>query len=179
MEAHPAFCEWLNKNQLQRNGKTALVVGCGMGDDAIKLEKLGFEVTAFDVSNAAIKLCKERFPNSKVKFVQADLLKSQPQWNEKFDFVLEIFTIQALPPKYEKELIKNISNFVSKNGQLLVIAEVSSKKRSFESGPPWVLNTQHIDIFELYGLKATDKFIQKNDSNFGDMGTFVTTFRRA
>ena len=43
--------------------------GCGMGDDAIELERLGFVVTAFDVSHTAIKLCKERFPQSKVSFV--------------------------------------------------------------------------------------------------------------
>jgi len=64
METHPSFGRWLTQNPLAGDGKLALVVGCGMGDDAIELESLGFQVTAFDVSETAIKLCKERFPQS-------------------------------------------------------------------------------------------------------------------
>ena len=114
-----------------------------------------------------------------MEFVQADLLKSQSQWKRKFDFVLEIFTVQALPPKYEKELIENISNFVAPDGEVLVIAEVGSKNRSFENGPPWVLTSQHIDSFESCGLRVVGKYVEKDPSNFGDLGTFVTTFKRS
>ncbi len=82
MSTHPTFKHWLTSNPLNGKGKTALVVGCGMGDDAIELEKRGFDVTAFDVSHNAIELCKERFPSSKVKFVQADLLKGIEAWHQ-------------------------------------------------------------------------------------------------
>ncbi|NKB61805.1 MAG: methyltransferase domain-containing protein [Gammaproteobacteria bacterium] len=136
METHPSFGNWLNQNQLEGDGKSAMVVGCGMGDDAIELESLGFQVTAFDVSATAIAYCKERFPQSTVEFEQADLLTNQSQWQQQFDFVLEIYTVQALPPKYEKTIIENISNFVAPGGQLVVIAEVGKKARSFQSGPP-------------------------------------------
>ena len=131
MKTHPSFSEWLAQNSLEGTGKFALVVGCGMGDDAIELEFRGFQVTAFDVSDTAIQYCKDRFPESNVSFVQADLLKEQSNWDRKFDFVLEIFTIQALPPKYEDDLIQNISKFVAPGGNLLVIAEVSDEERSF------------------------------------------------
>jgi ubiquinone/menaquinone biosynthesis C-methylase UbiE len=92
MSPHPLFKKWVDKNQPIGRGSTALVIGCGMGDDAIELESRGFKVTAFDVSNSAIELCKKRFPNSEVAFVQADLIKGIPEWYKKFDFVLEIFT---------------------------------------------------------------------------------------
>lgn len=177
MKTHPSFDGWLTKKLLKGDGKLALVVGCGMGDDAIELEALGFQVTAFDVSETAIKFCKERFPQSKVEFVQADLLENQSQWQQKFDFVLEIFTVQALPPKYEKELIQNISDFVAPNGQLLVIAEVSKEERSFENGPPWLLTSQHIDSFVSCGLKVVGKYVEQDSSNIGELGTYVTTFK--
>jgi len=32
MDIHPDFQEWLQNNKLNGVGKTALVVGCGMGD---------------------------------------------------------------------------------------------------------------------------------------------------
>ncbi len=153
MSPHPLFNSWMEENQLMGKGKTALVIGCGMGDDAIKLESHGFNVTAFDVSNSAIALCKKRFPNSQVTFVQADLLKGIPEWKGKFDFVLEIFTIQALPPKYEEVLIKHVSDFVSNNGKLLMITEIQNDKRVFENGPPWLLNKDYKQSFENHGLK--------------------------
>ncbi|MCB9426188.1 MAG: class I SAM-dependent methyltransferase [Flavobacteriales bacterium] len=108
MDTHTLFKKWLETNKLDGKGKTALVVGCGMGDDAITLEKMGFEVTAFDVSGKAIEYCQERFKDSTVKFVTADLLKEIPEWSRQFDFVLEIYTIQALPPKYEHQVIEQI-----------------------------------------------------------------------
>jgi ubiquinone/menaquinone biosynthesis C-methylase UbiE len=178
METHPSFAKWLTENPLEGDGKSALVVGCGMGDDAIELEALGFQVTAFDVSETAIRFCKERFPQSKVEFIQADLLNNQPQWHQKFDFVLEIFTVQALPPKYEKELIQNISNFVSPDGNILVIAEVGAEERSFENGPPWLLTSQHIDMFVLCGFKVIRKYVEKDSSSIGEPGTYVTAFKR-
>jgi 2-polyprenyl-3-methyl-5-hydroxy-6-metoxy-1,4-benzoquinol methylase len=178
METHPSFSRWLTKNPLEGNGKSALVVGCGMGDDAIELETLGFQVTAFDVSETAIKFCKERFPQSKVKFVRADLLENQLQWQKKFDFVLEIYTVQALPPKYEKEVIQNISDFVAPDGQILVIAEVGEEERSFEKGPPWLLTSKHIDSFVSCGLTVVGKYVEQDSSNIGELGTYVTAFRR-
>lgn len=178
METHPSFASWLNQHPLEGDGKLALVVGCGMGDDAIELESLGFQVTAFDVSETAIKLCKERFPLSKVNFLHADLLTNQSQWRRKFDFVLEIYTVQALPPKYEKGLIQSISGFVAVEGRILVIAEVGHEERSFENGPPWVLTPKHIDSFESCGLTVVDKYIEKASSSDNATSTYVTTFRK-
>ena len=178
MQTHPSFANWLNQNPLKGNKKSALVVGCGMGDDAIELESLGFNVTAFDVSDTAIKYCKERFPQSKVSFVQADLLQNQTQWQQKFDFVLEIFTVQALPPKYEKELIQNISNFVAPDGQLLVIAEVCKEERDFENGPPWLLTPEHIDTFVKCGLDVIGNNIEKGSFDNDETNIYVTSLKR-
>jgi 2-polyprenyl-3-methyl-5-hydroxy-6-metoxy-1,4-benzoquinol methylase len=177
METHPSFANWLKHNPLEGDGKSALVVGCGMGDDAIELESLGFHVTAFDVSTTAIKYCKDRFPQSKVEFEQADLLVEQSQWRRKFDFVLEIFTVQALPPKYEEELIQHISDFVAPGGRLLVVADVGKEERSFENGPPWLLTPEHIDSFASCGLRVQGKVMENNPLNDGE-GIYVTTFSR-
>ena len=177
MSTHPSFSEWLNRTALEGTGKSALVVGCGMGDDAIELESRAFQVTAFDVSDTAIQYCKDRFPESDVNFVQADLLIEQPKWDRQFDFVLEIFTVQALPPKYEDELIQNISKFVAPGGHLLVIAEVSDEQRSFENGPPWLLTHQHVDKFTSCGLDVVERHIEKGSLDNGSSNIHVTTFK--
>lgn len=177
MKTHPSFANWLSRNPLNGVGKSALVVGCGMGDDAVQLESLGFQVTAFDVSATAIGYCKERFPQSTIEFMQADLLKKQTQWSRTFDFVLEIFTIQALPPKYERQVIQAISDFVAPEGKLLVIAEVGTEQRAFDNGPPWLLTSEHTDLFVSSGLNfhVTET---ENSSLEDDGNIFVTTFSR-
>ena len=73
LDIHPFFQDWLKENPISGAGKTALVIGCGLGDDAETLTKLGFEVMAFDISPTAIAWCKRRFPESKVNYQVADL----------------------------------------------------------------------------------------------------------
>ncbi|OIQ39154.1 MAG: hypothetical protein BM563_04920 [Bacteroidetes bacterium MedPE-SWsnd-G1] len=167
MAPHPIFKNWINTLSTVITERTALVVGCGLGDDAIELEAKGYKVTAFDVSESAIELCKKRFPNSKVKFITADLIEGIPEWRHKFDFVLEIFTIQALPPKYETILIKNVADFVAENGKLIVITEVQTQKRIFENGPPWLLNLDYINSFVQNGLKLISN-TTNNETEVGE-----------
>ena len=54
--ACPQMVEWI-ANRPEINGK-ALVVGCGLGDDAEWLEEIGFDVTAFDISKSSIDCVK-------------------------------------------------------------------------------------------------------------------------
>ena len=177
METHPLFAAWLERRHLDGKGKSAIVVGCGMGDDAIELELLGFDVTAFDFSNAAIEYCKKRFPDSKVNFVQADLFSPPDEWAGTFDFVLEIYTVQAVPPAYEGTAIRNISGFIAPRGQALVITEVGAGERSFDKGPPWPLTPEHVEAFASHDLNIEDRHVGETDEN--GMTTFITTFARS
>lgn len=176
MKTHPYFEDWLLSHPIKGHKKTALVVGCGMGDDAIKLEELGFKVTAFDVSSTAITYCKERFPESAVNFLQADLFDAPSSWNNMYDFIVEIYTVQALPPKYEDETISIITNWVAPKGTLLVIAAVTNEPRDFKNGPPWLLNKNHVQKFEDLGLKTVDQSIHPH----GDLDSqlYVSTFNK-
>jgi ubiquinone/menaquinone biosynthesis C-methylase UbiE len=176
MKTHPIFASWLEKNPLAGEGKKALVVGCGLGDDAIELEALGFEVTAFDVSDSAIALCKKRFSESGANFVQANLFEPPVEWAGHFDFVLEIYTVQAVPPSYEEKAIGNIARFVALGGQLLVIAEVGEGERSFEKGPPWLLTPGHVDAFAAHNLKVLEKRIGDGEMEAGQ--SYITTFSK-
>lgn len=177
MATHPGFDAWLARNALDGQGKTALVVGCGMGDDAIELASHGFSVTAFDVSEAAIGHCRRRFPDSSVDFCVADLFDPPADWRRSFDFVLEIYTIQALPPKYEQDVISTIADFVSRDGQLVTVAIVSDEQRTFESGPPWALTPDHQTAFVKQGLVLTDHQTLSSASRQG-RDVWVSTFSR-
>ncbi len=178
METQPSFKAWLDQKDLKGGDRSALVVGCGMGDDAIELSSRGFKVTAFDVSKSAIAHCNRRFPDSDVTFLQGDLFAENAGWAGRFDFVLEIYTIQALPPRYEDEVIGRIADYVAEDGQLLVVAIVGSEERSFESGPPWALTPDHIQTFQRRGLTVVDRIIREKASKKGD-DVWITAFQRS
>src|SRR4051812_28458088 len=58
LEPNSFFKTWAEEKHLKGHGRKALVVGCGLGDDARYLYDLGFNVTAFDISSTAIEWAK-------------------------------------------------------------------------------------------------------------------------
>src|ERR1041385_5339879 len=97
LEPNRFFKAWAEKQGLQGHGRKALVVGCGLGDDAKYLHDLGFKVTAFDISPTATEWAKRLYGDTDIQFETADLFKPFRGWLGAFDFVLEIYTIQPLP----------------------------------------------------------------------------------
>ncbi|MGK7918615.1 MAG: class I SAM-dependent methyltransferase [Trichodesmium sp.] len=152
LTTHPYLQEWLDISQSHGVGRTALVIGCGLGDDAEALAKLGFQVTAFDISTKAIAWCKERFPNSSVKYLVADLLNLDSGWYRKFDLVVESRTIQALPVEMRSQVINCIAPLVADRGTLLVITLIRDND-SVTDGPPWPLSEKELAEFIELGLQ--------------------------
>ncbi len=103
LEPSPYLVSWLKEEKITKENKTAIVIGCGVGDDAEALSNFGFEVIAFDISPNAIELCKNRYPNTKVNYLVANLFDYPKEWFENFDVVYECNTIQVLPDQYRKK----------------------------------------------------------------------------
>ena len=152
LTTHPYLQEWLDISQPQGEGHTALVIGCGLGDDAEALAKLGFQVTAFDISTNAIAWCKERFPDSSVNYLVADLLVLDSEWHGKFDLAIESRTIQALPVEMRSQVISCIAPLVASKGTLLVMTRIREDD-SIPDGPPWPLSEKELAQFIELGLQ--------------------------
>jgi 2-polyprenyl-3-methyl-5-hydroxy-6-metoxy-1,4-benzoquinol methylase len=90
MEPNPGLVAWLDGRGEPATGQRALVVGCGLGDNAELLSRRGSAVTAFDVAPTAIAWCCRRSPGSSVQYVVADLLQPPEGWAAAFDLVVEI-----------------------------------------------------------------------------------------
>ncbi|HHP7229710.1 MAG TPA: class I SAM-dependent methyltransferase [Xenococcaceae cyanobacterium] len=153
LRINPHLSEWLDKNQLQGTGKTALVVGCGLGDDAEALSRKGFAVTGFDISPSAIAWCQQRFPNSQVNYVVADARKLQKTWQQSFDFVLESYTLQALPNSVRQQVIPTIVKYLAPQGTLLVICRGRNQSEAEGEFPPYYLTKEELVLIEELGLK--------------------------
>lgn len=151
LQPRPAFLQWAQRTNLQGQGRRALVIGCGLGDDAEELARRGFQVTAFDLSPTAVAWCQQRFPQSTVTYVVADLFAAPAAWQGAFDFVLEIFTIQALPIAMRQTTIAAIADFVAPGGELFVFC-LGADQPDGRTGPPWPLTRTELDHFHTCGL---------------------------
>jgi hypothetical protein len=138
MEPHPKMVEW-TANQPDVQGK-ALVIGCGLGDDAEWLSVAGFEVTAFDISESSIQWCKERFPSTAVDYIVADLLNPPEAWFNAFDLVVEIHILQAIPEEVRDPAAAQIPGLLNSGGSLLCIGRLAGLQTPNETPPPWPLS---------------------------------------
>ena len=159
MKANDFLDEYL-KNHLPRG--RALVVGCGLGDDAIALSLAGCEsVTAIDISPSAIAWCEERFDGFGVDFRVEDLFELPEDLLGSFDFVFEAFTIQSIPLAFRDRVITAISSLLKPRGQVLVVAFGKQEGEVFP-GPPWPLERNEIRLFENKGMKELEFSIFDN-----------------
>ena len=163
LEPSPYLVNWINKNPIEKNSKTACVIGCGVGDDAEALSELGFDVTAFDIAPSAIKLCKNRYKNTKVNYLVADLFDYPQEWFEGFDIVYECNTIQVLPGTYRKKARKAISSLVAKDGFLLVSCR-SRNEGELEDAIPFPLSKLEMDEFITIDTLKELSFLEYDDT---------------
>lgn len=157
-------------------GRRALVVGCGLGDDAEQLAAWGFETSAFDISQTAVRGAKSRFPNSHVNYVVADALKPPADWLGVFDFVLEIYTVQVLLGALREKLIANLATLLQPGGEILVIARGRD-----ETDPPgempWPVTREELRGFVRAGLKEIS-FEDFPDPESPEVRRFRALYRR-
>lgn len=133
-------------------GKSALVIGCALGDDAELLASWGFQTTAFDISETAIRGARKRYPNSTVEYQAANLLDPASDWHFHFDFIFEANTLQVLPAALRPQAIKNIASFLRPAGHLLVVAR-GREPSDPEEQMPWPLTREELSAFTTHGLK--------------------------
>ena len=144
---NPLLGQWARARSLRGTGRTALVVGCGLGDDAEFVASLGFSVVAFDISPTAIDGARSRFPGSSVDYTPGDLLNPPSSWHGAFDLVVEIYTVQPLHGTDRATALSMLPRLVAPGGTLLIIAH-ATEEAAPDRGPssfPWPLTRAEID----------------------------------
>jgi len=173
----PYLLEWLENNPVGGLKKKAIAIGCGVGDDAEAMADAGYEVTAFDIAPSAITLCKNRYPDTKVNYLVADLFAYPKEWTEDFDLVYECNTIQVLPGKYRKEAMDAMVSLLSDDGHLLVSCR-SRKSGEELDAIPLPLDKEEIDGF--MDLCVTQmSFLAYDDDQEPSVPHFFVTYRKA
>ncbi len=132
-------------------GRRAVVVGAGLGADAQATAAHGWDTTAFDISPTAIELVTARYPDSPVDFRVADLLDLPDDLRGAFDLVVEVFTVQAMPPTVRDRAGAGLRALLRPGGELLVVQGIRPDGTPYTEEPPWLL-----DEAEMRALAADD-----------------------
>lgn len=143
---------WAADRAVAGAGRRAVVVGCGLGDDAEFIAGLGFQTTAFDISPTAIATAQRRFAGSAVHYQTADLLNPPAAWHQAFDLVVESLVLQALPDPPRRDAIARLGGLVAPHGTLIVIARACEPGQPVH-GPPWALTRTEIGALAGSGLE--------------------------
>ncbi|WP_205410845.1 class I SAM-dependent methyltransferase [Salaquimonas pukyongi] len=158
MKPKDELVQWLRENPGISSASTsspvpsAVDIACGLGDNAEAMAAAGYETTAFDLSADAIDWAKRRFPESPVKYCQADLFAPPEKWLKNFDLVHECFTLQALPPQMLGKTAAAIAALAAPGADLLVYTRWR-KDGAPVDGPPWPLEESRLDCFAALGFE--------------------------
>jgi SAM-dependent methyltransferase len=165
LEPRPALVEWLDRDPPAARAP-ALVIGCGLGDDAEELARRGLAVAAFDYAPTAIAQARRRFPATLVDYRVADLLDLPREWNGRFARVVEVQTIQSIAPERHRAAIAAIAATVAPGGRLFLRASMRAER---DPAPrrPWPLKWSELEWFAEEGLTLTDRL------HSHDHGAFV------
>src|SRR6516225_1544635 len=144
---NPHLVQWARARSLRGTGHTALVVGCGFGDDAEFAASLGFNVVAFDISPTAIDGARRRFPGSPVEYTPGDLLSPPASWQGAFGLVVEIYTVQPLHGTARTTALSMLPRLVAPGGPLLILPHPTHEPAPAPdpSSFPWPLTRAEID----------------------------------
>lgn len=145
---------WLSANP--GRGRTAMDVGCGLGDNAAMFAEAGYNVTAFDLSATAVDWAKKRQAGLGIAFEVGDIFRLPAAWQGRFDLVHETYNLQALPLELRTRAAEAIAAMVAPGGTLLVLARRREEGETVE-GPPIPVTLADLKNFTAAGLSEVER----------------------
>ena len=121
------------------SSNTVLDCACGIGTQAIGLARLGYNITASDISEGALKEGEERAlkENANIRFKKADFRNLSKAFTEKFDIVIAMDN--ALPHMLTSQdlekAIKSIANQTNDNG--VFVGSIRDYDALIKEKPPY------------------------------------------
>lgn len=101
---------------LQQAGvRTILELGCGTGNDAARLAREGYSVTATDLSGEAIGQARAKF-GSLARFLVADMTQRLPFPGGSFDAVMSNVAMHMFPDGVTRAVFAEVGRLVGEGG---------------------------------------------------------------
>ncbi len=155
---HPYLVDWLDDPVVQPPGRRAIVVGCGLGDDAVELAGRGYAVTAIDIAPTAVRRARKRARRARgpaVDWRVADLLSLDETLAGTFDLVVEVDTVPWLPGVVRDAAMHAVGSLAAPGGAVVVVTRLaaSSSVAASTVGPPWPQAPSELATYAAAGLE--------------------------
>jgi len=120
-------------NGLGLRGGSAVDLGTGPGTQAIHLARRGFDVTATDISEAAIRLASEKAQKQglEITWEQDDILDTR--LDRQFDLIFDRGCFHVLEPERRLDYVRIVSDLLKPGGYLFL--KCFSRLQPGEEGP--------------------------------------------
>lgn len=144
----PAFVAWLQEAEAPPPG-SAIVLGAGLGHDALLFADFGFEVTAVDFAPSAIQALSQRVAaaNLPMSLIQRDIFDLVPVLQGQFSYVVEHTCFCAIDPALRPRYAKLVADLLAPNGELLAVFFTHGRP----GGPPFGSTPAELrQLFEPY-----------------------------
>jgi 2-polyprenyl-3-methyl-5-hydroxy-6-metoxy-1,4-benzoquinol methylase len=118
--------EWHQFAAAVKPGGTILDVGCNSGRDTRQLLDFGYRVTGVDVSEQALRLCREQCPEARtIKMSLLDL----PNLGEQFDGIWLSYVIVHIPFKLVADALATLDSVLHPEGAMMMMVTVVPESR--------------------------------------------------
>ncbi len=119
-----------------------LVICAGRGYDARLFARLGFNVTAVDFAEEAVKEMQTLVePDISMEVMQADLFDLPVFMSEEFDYILEYTCFCAIDPQRRADYIHSVSSLLKPGGMYIALAFPIGGR---SGGPPFVVTPDEL-----------------------------------
>ena len=118
-----------------------LDIGCGEGKDAVFFARCGYDVSAFDISDAGIEKTKRLADSARVHVNAFKANLFDYRLDEDFDVLYSSGVLAYIKPQLRSEIMENYKFHVSNNG---IVAFQAFVKKPFIGKPPEKQTTEYL-----------------------------------
>ena len=139
-------------------GGRCLDLGTGPGTQAMALAEYGFDVTATDISETAVRDAEKRAAEKglKVRFLADDILDTK--LTGEFSFVFDRGCFHTLAPERRPDYVEIVKGLIAPGG-ILFLKVMSHMETLLEGGPyrftPGDIHDLFVPAFEVHSIEET------------------------
>jgi len=127
---YDADVKFLNRVFKKHGSRTVIDIGCGTDNHATRLAKLGYEVTAMDISPAMLRIARNKAKSTGIRIRQGDLKNLAGIFpKDRFDaaFMLGHVAYHLNTDRDVRTFLKGVRKILKQNGLLVFNARNSTK----------------------------------------------------
>jgi SAM-dependent methyltransferase len=149
----PPFVDLLQGPDAPPPGRL-FVPGCGRGYDAIWFAQHGFDVTAVDFAETALRDARRNAKRAgvNVQFIRHDLFTLPTSFDHNFDYVIEHTCFAAIPPERRRDYVQLVKRLLKPDGSYIALFFTHGNP----GGPPFTTTAD-----EIRSLFGSDFVIEK------------------